>query len=38
MRQQGERVKAHWESTANELNEAGADAAALEYQGLRDAH
>jgi hypothetical protein len=33
-RQQGAQVKTYWESTANERNEAGADAAALECQGI----
>jgi hypothetical protein len=33
-RQLGAQVKAYWESTANERNEAGADAAALECQGI----
>jgi hypothetical protein len=33
-RQQGAQVKAYRESTANLRNEAGADAAALECQGI----
>ena len=33
-RQRGAKVKAYWESTANWCNEAGADAAALECNGI----
>jgi hypothetical protein len=33
-RKLGAQVKAYWDSTANERNEAGADAAALECQGI----